>query len=139
MKKLSEYYQNREDELLSKLKTKKSTQQVIEVVQDEIKRLSNIDSDYIGGLTVPQARVASRKLGEIDSTFNLLSRVGQQDSIPQLDISDTTRLVSKDTSEAIKNLVLIGEAGAIVGSLIAMWLNEKAVTNSLTKLEKQFV
>ena len=132
-----EHYQKRKDELLPKLRTKKSTEQAIEVVQDEIKRLSNIDSDYIGGLTVPQARLASRKLGELCSTFNLLSTVGQQDLTPQLYTQHTADLVSKDTSEATTNLVMTsGGAGAIVGSLIAIGLSEQGIKSSLTKFNQ---
>ncbi|MGK7897231.1 MAG: hypothetical protein AB4372_27335 [Xenococcus sp. (in: cyanobacteria)] len=123
MKKLSEYYQNRKDELLPELMIKKSIQQVIEVFQDEIKRLSNIDSDYIGELTVPQARVASRKLGELYSTFNLLSTVGQQDLIPQQYTQDTASLVFKDNVEIRTKLVLISVGtGAILGRLLVPWL-----------------
>jgi len=80
MKTLVFYYQEIKEKLKSQLEAVETTEQVVLIVQDEINKLADFNSDYIGGLTPPQARLATVMLKELNQYTNILILVKLQDS-----------------------------------------------------------
>ncbi len=82
MKTLVFHYQGIKGRLKSQLEAVETTEQVVQIVQDEINKLADFNSDYIGGLTPPQARLAIVMLKELNQYTNILILVKLQDSTP---------------------------------------------------------
>lgn len=130
MKTLLELYQKRENELKNQLMKASSISQYVEKIQDEINRLRDIKSEYIGELTPSEANIALKGLEEINESIILLK------AVENVQVSFSEPLVSKGTSESavstksthqslIAVAVVSGSAGSIVGNFVGGLLSTK--------------
>jgi len=78
MKTLQDYYQDRQSELERQLKEAKTTKQVVDILQYELKGLADIDGPYIKNLTVPEVRIAQPMLSTLIQAFNVLTTLQLQ-------------------------------------------------------------
>ncbi len=82
MKTLVSYYQEIKENLKSQLEAVETTEQVVKIVQDEINKLADFNGDYIGGLTPPQARLATVMLKILNQYTSTLILVKLQELTP---------------------------------------------------------
>lgn len=80
MKTLVSHYQEIKEGLKSHLETAQTTDQVVQLLQDQINQLADLNSDYIRELTPQQARLATILLRLFNQYTNILSLVNLQDS-----------------------------------------------------------
>lgn len=128
MKKLVEHYLKREDELKSQLRQANTPNQVVEIVQDEMKNLTAITDEYLRGLTSRQAQIAATRLRELAQFVNILTAVVRQDSEPIPDAKSSAQSSSEYNSKNLIAVVAISSGSAgIVGSLVAGLLTKKEI------------
>ncbi|MBD2772300.1 hypothetical protein [Iningainema tapete] len=121
MKTLVSHYQEIKDKLKSQLEAAQTTEQAVKIIQDEIKALADFNGDYIGGLTPPQARLATTmlkslsqyissllliKLQDFTATANLLS-VGEGERSDSYNILPVTKIIQADKN--LQALTTIGD------------------------------
>ncbi|MEI2582043.1 hypothetical protein [Scytonema sp. PRP1] len=82
MKTLVSHYKEIKEKLKSQLERVETTEQVVKIVQEEINKLADLSSDYIRGLTPPQARLATVMLKALNQYTSILILVKLQDSTP---------------------------------------------------------
>lgn len=68
-------YQERKNNLKTKLENAKTTKEVVEILKDEITWLRDIEGEYIRELTPSQARLALERLEELSLSLNMLTAV----------------------------------------------------------------
>jgi hypothetical protein len=119
-KTLVEYFnQNRRDAFKAKLQGVKSLQvvadeQVLQIIQDEIRIIANHNSDYILGLTDSQRNLAWERLDSLSKSFNILTAV----KFPQVHAQEHRQSHDhKDNSNHNMNNILVGAtSGGIAGT-----------------------
>jgi hypothetical protein len=110
MKTLIAHYQEINPSLKSQLEAANTPETVAKIVQDEINKLSDINSDYIQSLTPPQARLAKAMLQSLNQYTNILTSVKIQDLNPeipetaknQLEINELTSKVISPINKVIE-------------------------------------
>jgi hypothetical protein len=90
MKTLLEHYRQNQPELQRKLQSADRISEISEILQDEVRRLADINGEYIGSLTKPQARVALSMLEAFRLSFSMLAidqmpLIGSTHHIPDTD------------------------------------------------------
>ncbi|NJR17955.1 MAG: hypothetical protein HC785_21000 [Calothrix sp. CSU_2_0] len=77
---LIDYYQEIKEKLKSQLKNGQTPETIVKIIQTEIDRLIDINSEYIQTLTPPQARLARVMLQSISQYTSVLLLVKPQDN-----------------------------------------------------------
>lgn len=117
MKTLLEHYRQNQPELQRKLQSTDRINEVSEILQDEVRRLADINGEYIGSLTKPQARVALSMLEAFRLSFSMLTR----DKMPSIGsthyMPDTDEYVDDDLINSVDG-ILGGFAGGALGGTI---------------------
>ncbi|GAA6616943.1 hypothetical protein [Scytonema sp. NUACC26] len=78
MKTLVASYQEGREKLKTQLQNVEKTEQVVQLIQNEINRLADFKSEYINGLTPQQARLATVMLKMLDRYTSILMLVEMQ-------------------------------------------------------------
>ena len=121
MKTLVEYYRQNQPELQKKLQSADTITKISEIVQNELKLLADIDGEYIGSLTKPQARVALSMLEAFRLSFNMLATVQTHATDSTQHITDTSGHVDDSLATSIDGALggLVGGAvgGAMIGAV----------------------
>jgi hypothetical protein len=118
MKTLLEHYKKNDSEFRRKLQSSDSITKISELVQDELRRLADIDGEYIGSLTKPQARVALSMLEAFRLSFRILTKE-QPQSINSVSHTIDTSQQADDAPISPIDGVLGGLAGGALGGAIA--------------------
>ncbi|WP_208346106.1 hypothetical protein [Aetokthonos hydrillicola] len=82
MQTLTFHYQEIKDKLKTQLKAAETTEQTVNILQDEINKLADLNGDYIRSLTPSQARIAIVMLKELNQYTSILSLIKLQDLEP---------------------------------------------------------
>ena len=101
MKTLVSRYQNIKDKLKSHLEATTTVEEVVKIVENEIKQLIDLNGEYIKELTPPQARLARNMLQGMREHLTILNSVELQESsanIPEksFDISEVQAELNKN-------------------------------------------
>jgi hypothetical protein len=80
MKTLVSYYPQLKEKLKAQLEAVETTEEVVKILQEEISKLADLNSDYIRELTPPQARLATILLRVFNQYTSILILVKQQNS-----------------------------------------------------------
>ncbi len=86
---LISYYQEIKDQLRTQLEASETTEQIVNILQDEVNKLADLNGDYIRGLTPPHARIAMFMLNQLNQYTSTLSLIQLQDSTPNSDKGST--------------------------------------------------
>ncbi len=93
------YYQQRKPTLEEQLrKVQEDPKKVVNIVQDEIRRLADINGEYMGELTPSQARLAKEMLAELNHQFSLLTAAKLQNPVPSKQPLNHSQLTAKGDS-----------------------------------------
>ena len=104
MKTLISHYQEIKQKLQSQFETAATVEEIVKIAQNEVNSLANLDSDYIKGLTPPQARLARTMLKALHESIGVLQAVKLEEHTPHnaaqksLPGVDLTELASKSLS-----------------------------------------
>lgn len=124
-KTLVEYFnQNRRDAFKEKLQDVKSLQvvageQVLQIIQDEIRIIANHNSDYILGLTDSQRTLAWGKLDALSKFFNILTVI----KLPQVHAEEHSQIHhhkrhhKDNNNEDMRHISIGAVSGAAAGTL----------------------
>ena len=82
MKTLISHYQETKEKLKSQLEAAETIEEVVKIAQNEINSLTEFNSEYIKGLTPPQARLARTMLKALHESIGVLQTVKLQEDIP---------------------------------------------------------
>lgn len=130
MKKLVDFYQEDKELLRSQLEeVAHDPQKVVDVVQAEIDKLTDIDGDYVGQLNQSQTRVALAFLFVLKLSLNnalTVEQAPQPSSKTDNDVTDSEH--QKDIQQYITSLVTGVASGSAVGvSAIALGIGTPAI------------
>ena len=130
MKKLVDFYQEDKELLRSQLKAvAHDPQKVVDVVQAEIDKLTDIDGAYVGQLNQSQTRVALAFLVVLKLSLNnmlTVEQAPQPSSKTDNDVTDSEH--QKDIQQYITSLVTGVASGSAVGvSAIALGIGTPAI------------
>jgi hypothetical protein len=109
---LINYYQEIKEKLKSQLEVNTTPEAVAKIVQTEVNKLADIDSEYIQSLTPPQARLARVMLQWLSQSANILILVKpQMDAISPngIEISNNKSTLSELTSQVLSPVTKIVE------------------------------
>lgn len=104
MKTLISHYQEIKQKLQSQFEAAETVEEIVKIAQNEVNYLANLDSEYIKGLTPPQARLARTMLKALHESIGILQAVkleehtlhnATQKSLPGVNL---TELASKSLS-----------------------------------------
>lgn len=90
MKTLISHYQETKEKLKSQLEAAQTIEEVVKIAQNEINSLMDFNSEYIKGLTPPQARLARNMLKALREYIGILQVVKLQSSVPDSSVSNIT-------------------------------------------------
>ncbi|KST65878.1 hypothetical protein [Mastigocoleus testarum] len=90
MRTLISHYQDTKEKLKSRLEAADTIEEIVKVTQSEINSLTDFNSEYIKGLTPPQARLAKTMLRSLYENIGMLRAVKLQNSAPSKDIAKKT-------------------------------------------------
>lgn len=121
MKTLVSHYKEIKEKLKSQLERVETTEQVVKIVQEEINKLADLSGDYIGGLTPPQARLATVMLKALNQYISILILVKLQDSTPNTTEKSNSSANSQSESQV---------------GLTELTSNTLAPFNTITQIEK---
>ena len=115
MKTLVEHYKENQPDFQRKLQSAESITEISRVVQDELRQLADINGEYIGSLTKPEARVALSMLEAFRLSFRMLTKEQPQP------INSTNYKIdtSEQSNDDLTNSILGGFAGGALGGAVA--------------------
>jgi len=120
MSTLENYYTQIETKLCQEIKRATALEQVVQIIQDEIRIISHHDSEYILGLTDSQRTLAWERLESLSKSFNILTAI----KLPQVHAEENSQSHHhkphhKDNSnqEMIRNIGIGALSGGIAGTL----------------------
>jgi len=117
MKTLVEHYKETRPDFQINLQSAHSVAQISEIVQDELRRMADINGEYIGSLTKPQARVALSMLEAFRLSFRILTKEQPQSIDSVGHTADPSQQSDDDPISSIDG-VLGGLAGGALGGAI---------------------
>jgi hypothetical protein len=131
MKKLITCYQEIKDELEKRINSATDTNQIVQILQNEVRRLSDVSGEYIENLTSPQARIALEMLDMLQECCGALMVVriqelrldgpvsGEQSKNKGKHKTKVTReFLSSVTGSTLAGVVTRGFGGGVVGAAI---------------------
>ncbi|MGF1567283.1 MAG: hypothetical protein ACFCVD_04310 [Nodosilinea sp.] len=130
MQTLLEHYKQNHSEFQKELQSADNATRISQLVQDELRRLSDIDGEYIGSLTKPQARVALSMLEAFRLSFRILTEEQSQSINSVGHTTDTSQQSDDDTISSIDG-VLGGLAGGALGGAVTGGLVGGAIGGAL--------
>ncbi len=83
MRTLISHYQDTKEKLKSELEAAETIEEVVKITQGEINSLTDFNSEYIKGLTPPQARLAKTMLRSLYENVGMLRAVKLQNPVPK--------------------------------------------------------
>ncbi len=89
MKTLVSYYPQIKEKLKAQLEAVETTEEVVKILQEEISKLADLNSDYIRELTPPQARLATILLRVFNQYTSILILVKLQNSTSSSSVQST--------------------------------------------------
>jgi len=127
---LIQHYSQNKETLRAQLKRAKTPKESIEIIQEYLSKLTDLNGDYISGLTRSQARIALDVLGLFQYTIEKVASSMDHPIIPPLQPPTTRRAEQPGSVASFKpsseTLVGIGAAsligGVLTGPLIAVTL-----------------
>ncbi|ARV58735.1 hypothetical protein BZZ01_08860 [Nostocales cyanobacterium HT-58-2] len=128
MNTLVSHYKEIKEKLKSQLERAETTEQVVKIVQKEINKLADLNSDYIRGLTPPQARLATVMLKALNHYTSILIFVKLQGSTPNaLEKSNSSANSQSDNQLGLTELT--SNTLAPFNTMIQIDKNLKALTS----------
>lgn len=115
MKNLSDYYQQYSSNLEEKVQAAKNYTEVCEAVQSELKKVTDINGEYIGSLTKSQARVALSMLETLKIAFQMIAKAEIQALESQLNFEECSQEDWNSNDENSIDKMLSGLIGGAVG------------------------
>ncbi|TRT84686.1 MAG: hypothetical protein EWV82_08095 [Microcystis aeruginosa Ma_AC_P_19900807_S299] len=114
MNSLIKYYTQIETKIIQEIKRVTSTEQIVQIIQSEIRIIANHNSEYILGLTDSQRTLAWERLDTLSKSFNILTAI----KFPQVHAQEHRQSHDhKDNSNQNMNNILVGAAsGGIAGT-----------------------
>jgi hypothetical protein len=109
---LINYYQEIKEKLKSQLEANATPEAVAKIIQTEVNKLADIDSEYIQSLTPPQARLARVMLQSLSESASILILVKPQmdaTNVNAIEISNNKSTLSELTSQALSPITKIVE------------------------------
>ncbi len=96
---LINYYQEIKEKLKSQLEANETPEAVAKIIQSEVNKLADIDSEYIQSLTPPQARLARVMLQSLSQSASILILVK-----PQLDATNSNAIETSSNKSTLSEL-----------------------------------
>ena len=128
MKTLMDHYHEGVDRLQGQLKEAETTEQAVSIVQDELRKLADIDGAYMQSLTVPEARISQAMLSTLRLCLNTLTSIrlqalhpDQYSSTQPEPISESSRETSM-LGEVVSGALGAGITGAVTGGPLGLGL-----------------
>ena len=135
MKTLLEFYKQNLPEFQARIQSADTLAQISDIVKNELKRLSDIDGEYIGSLNKPQARVALSMIEAFRHSFSMLATVQTHAANSTKNMTNTKGhinyskvssidgalggLVGGALGGAMTGIMTGGAIGAVLGAMVA--------------------
>lgn len=109
-------YQQKNFDFQARLKLARTNKELVEIVQQEIKKFADINGEYIGKLTPAQARIATDMLGSLNQRISILTAVKPQSS--DLNVHHKPERSAKTTPFGEASAALVGAASATASATL---------------------
>jgi len=115
MKNLSDYYKQYSSDLEEKVQAANNYSEVCEALQSELKKITDINSEYVGNLTKSQARIALSMLETLNTTFQMIAKAEIQALESQTNTKEYSQEDWNRNDENSIEKMLSGLIGGAVG------------------------
>lgn len=117
MKTLNEIYQNNSQEFRREIESTTSVLNICNIIQERVQSLADINGEYIGGLTKPEARVAISMLEAFRFSVSLMAKSCIPTESTYQTVDDSHKRQSHGNTNPLNGQLRIA-AGAILGGTI---------------------